>query len=76
MMQKIFSQKIRFKDGNGMDYPEWEKKNLKYVLSEISEKLKKIINMKYYLLRQMEFLNSQNILIEKLQVQIIQGIRF
>ncbi|RHN24457.1 restriction endonuclease subunit S [Clostridium perfringens] len=40
MMQKIFSQKIRFKDGNGMDYPEWEKKNLKYVLSEISEKTK------------------------------------
>ena len=32
MMQKIFSQKIRFKDENGMDYPEWEKKNLKYVL--------------------------------------------
>ncbi|WP_288525268.1 restriction endonuclease subunit S [uncultured Clostridium sp.] len=40
MMQKIFSQKIRFKDENGMDYPEWEKKNLKYVLSEISEKTK------------------------------------
>ena len=40
MMQKIFSQKIRFKDGNGMDYPECEKKNLKYVLSEISEKTK------------------------------------
>ncbi|AXH52051.1 restriction endonuclease subunit S [Clostridium perfringens] len=28
MMQKIFSQKIRFKDGNGMDYPEWQKKKL------------------------------------------------
>ena len=24
MMQKIFSQKIRFKDENGMDYPEWK----------------------------------------------------
>ena len=24
MMQKIFSQKIRFKDGNGRDYPEWK----------------------------------------------------
>ncbi|EGT4145316.1 restriction endonuclease subunit S [Clostridium perfringens] len=26
MMQKIFSQKIRFKDENGRDYPEWEEK--------------------------------------------------
>ena len=26
MMQKIFSQKIRFKDDNGVDYPEWEEK--------------------------------------------------
>ena len=28
MMQKIFSQKIRFKDENGRDYPEWEEKKL------------------------------------------------
>ena len=28
MMQKIFSQKIRFKDGNGNDYPDWEEKKL------------------------------------------------
>ena len=26
MMQKIFSQKIRFKDDNGNDYPDWEEK--------------------------------------------------
>nr|WP_302660449.1 restriction endonuclease subunit S [uncultured Clostridium sp.] len=26
MMQKIFSQEIRFKDENGEDYPEWEEK--------------------------------------------------
>lgn len=28
MMQKIFSQEIRFKDDNGKDYPEWEEKML------------------------------------------------
>ncbi|MDA3886159.1 MAG: restriction endonuclease subunit S [Candidatus Delongbacteria bacterium] len=27
-MQKIFSQEIRFKDDNGNDYPDWEKKKL------------------------------------------------
>ncbi|WP_298065256.1 restriction endonuclease subunit S (plasmid) [Cetobacterium somerae] len=29
MMQKIFSQKLRFKDENGNDYPEWEEKKFK-----------------------------------------------
>lgn len=28
MMQKIFSQEIRFKDENGKEYPEWKNKNL------------------------------------------------
>ena len=28
MMQKIFSQEIRFKDENGKEYPEWEEKKL------------------------------------------------
>lgn len=31
IMQKIFSQEIRFKDGNGGDYPEWEKKKVKEI---------------------------------------------
>ena len=76
MMQKIFSQKIRFKDENGMDYPEWEKKNLKYVLSEISEKTKE--NNQYEVLSSTAngVFKQSDILIEKLQVQIIQGIRF
>ncbi|SGV90081.1 type I restriction modification DNA specificity domain protein [Staphylococcus aureus] len=30
-MQKIFSQELRFKDENGNDYPEWEKKKLKEI---------------------------------------------
>lgn len=28
MMQKLFSQEIRFKDDNGNDFPEWEEKRL------------------------------------------------
>lgn len=32
-MQKIFSQELRFKDENGEEYPEWEKKKL----SEVAE---------------------------------------
>ena len=29
VMQKIFSQEIRFKDDNGKEFPEWEKKKVK-----------------------------------------------
>lgn len=32
LMQKIFSQEIRFKDKNGEDYPDWEEKRLGEVL--------------------------------------------
>src|SRR5690606_27435491 len=33
MMQKLFSQEIRFKDDNGNDFPEWEEKCLGEVFS-------------------------------------------
>ncbi|ERT69736.1 type I restriction modification DNA specificity domain protein [Cetobacterium somerae ATCC BAA-474] len=35
MMQKIFSQKLRFKDENGNDYSEWEEKKLGETISFI-----------------------------------------
>jgi len=33
MMQKIFKQVIRFKDENGNDFPDWEEKKLKNIIS-------------------------------------------
>jgi len=35
--QKIFSQKLRFKDDNGKDFPEWKKHSLKKVLDRYSK---------------------------------------
>ena len=34
MMQRIFSQEIRFKDDNGNDYPDWEEKKLGEISKE------------------------------------------
>ena len=38
MMQKIFSQKIRFKDENGNNYPDWEEKKLGEMIYRSSKK--------------------------------------
>lgn len=35
--QKIFSQKLRFKDENGKDFPEWKKHSIKNVLERYSK---------------------------------------
>ncbi|UMT78542.1 restriction endonuclease subunit S [Staphylococcus roterodami] len=43
-MQKIFSQELRFKDENGNDYPEWEKKQLGEFACKVT---KKNIDKKY-----------------------------
>lgn len=40
IIQKIFNKELRFKDGEGRDYPEWEMKKLKSILKEVSEKTK------------------------------------
>lgn len=47
-MQKIFSQKLRFKDENGNEYPEWQLKNLNELgrlLRDYRVKLKMILAM-------------------------------
>ena len=38
MIQRIFSQKIRFKDQNGNDYPDWEEKKLGEMIYRSSKK--------------------------------------
>ena len=48
VMQKIFSQELRFKDNNGNDYPEWEEKKLGDILKEYIEKT--TINNQYPIL--------------------------
>jgi len=39
VMQQIFSQKLRFKDDDGREFPEWELKKLGQVFSEVTEKV-------------------------------------
>ena len=38
LMQQIFSQKIRFKQDDGSDFPEWEEKNIDYFFEVKSSK--------------------------------------
>ena len=40
MMQKLFSQEIRFKDDDGNDFPDWENRRMGDFLSEHGEKSK------------------------------------
>ena len=47
VMQKIFSQEIRFKDDNGNDFPDWEEKNRKlFDFKQVSKKIKSTLKVK------------------------------
>ncbi|MFZ2975620.1 MAG: restriction endonuclease subunit S [Candidatus Moraniibacteriota bacterium] len=83
MMQKIFSQEIRFKDENGKNFPEWEEKKLgdigkfwngKAHEQEISENGKYIvINSKFISQngKVKKYSNSQNSPLKKDDVAIV-----
>ncbi|HRN70547.1 MAG TPA: restriction endonuclease subunit S [Candidatus Woesebacteria bacterium] len=64
VMQKIFSQKIRFKDENGKDYPKWEKKSIEDIFERITEKNKEnnknvlTISAQHGLINQEDFFNK------------------
>lgn len=56
MMQKIFSQEIRFKDDDGKDFPDWEEKRLEdmgeFLTSSVDKKIKEneiIVNLCNYM---------------------------
>lgn len=47
VMQKIFSQEIRFKDDNGEDFPDWEKKRLGDILDYVQPTKYLVSNTEY-----------------------------
>lgn len=47
VMQKIFTQQIRFKDENGNPYPEWEEKKFDEVLHSVATKQYQIQSSEY-----------------------------
>ncbi|CAI3655075.1 restriction endonuclease subunit S [Clostridium neonatale] len=65
MMQKIFSQEVRFKKDDGEEYPEWEEKHLGSLVDRIVRKNKSnisnrplTISAQYGLVDQEEFFNK------------------
>lgn len=68
VMQKIFSQKLRFKDSEGNDYPEWKEKRLGEILIKNKEKNKnnqytlvQSISNKYGFVNQDEYFEDRKI---------------
>ena len=67
VMQKIFSQEIRFKDEDGKDFPNWESKRLREYLVKHTEK--STVNNQYPVLTssrkglffQKDYFNGQNV---------------
>lgn len=68
IMQKIFSQELRFKDENGNDYPEWEEKKLKDLTESISNGIS--LNQNFdgigYKVTRIETISSGKINLEKI----------
>ncbi|WP_415911921.1 restriction endonuclease subunit S [Neptuniibacter sp. QD37_11] len=48
VMQKLFKQKIRFKDDNGNDFPDWETLKVKDVTTNFSKRNKQLVEAEVY----------------------------
>ncbi|HSH36077.1 restriction endonuclease subunit S, partial [Schnuerera sp.] len=62
MMQRIFSQEIRFKDENGQDYPDWEEKKLGEVVKRKKGKVVEFTNNGEYPVIEIEYFNTGRIM--------------
>jgi len=64
IMQKIFSQEIRFRDENGQVFPKWEKRKLGVISNRITRKNAEVnsnvltISAQYGLVSQLDFFNK------------------
>jgi len=64
VMQKIFSQQIRFRGAIGLDFPDWEKKKLEDIFKRVTSKNIEnntnvlTISAQYGLINQMDFFNK------------------
>lgn len=62
--QKIFAQKLRFKDENGKDFPEWEKKKFEHIFKRVTTKNTEnnknvlTISAQHGLINQQDFFNK------------------
>lgn len=65
MMQKLFSQELRFKDDNSNDFPDWEEKRLGEVATRVKSKNKEnnqnilTISAQNGLINQFDYFNNQ-----------------
>jgi type I restriction enzyme, S subunit len=69
VMQKIFSQELRFKDDKGKGFPKWEKKKLGDVSEKINSGKTPFGGERVYTQTGILFLRSQNIIDNKLSFE-------
>ena len=60
VMQKIFTQEIRFKDEDGKDFPEWEEKKLGLLTYKVGKKNKENIEYPIYSINNQEGFRPQS----------------
>lgn len=60
IMQKLFSQKLRFKDADGKDFPDWEEKKLGELTFKVGKKNKDNINYPIYSINNQEGFRPQS----------------
>lgn len=58
VMQQIFTQKIRFQDDDGSDFPDWEEKNFEKLVTRVKTKYNPLNEQKEYLCIELESIAS------------------